>query len=143
MNVVLSENIECIDWAELVRIFEGAPLGRREPVKLEKAFRNSLYKCFVHSEEVLIGAGRAISDGVTYAIVFDVVVRADFQGQGVGTAIVNWLIESSRKDEIPKVLLYSVPGKEGFYKKLGFRHMKTAMGIFTNPTWHITHGYIE
>ncbi|CAD5374038.1 hypothetical protein RA210_U480001 [Rubrivivax sp. A210] len=32
-----------------------------------------------------------------------------------------------------KIILYSVPGKEGFYKKLGFLRMLTAMAIFRDP----------
>lgn len=30
------------------------------------------------------------------------------------------------------VILQSVPGKEGFYKKLGFKKLTTAMGKFQN-----------
>jgi ribosomal protein S18 acetylase RimI-like enzyme len=31
-----------------------------------------------------------------------------------------------------KIVLYSVPGREPFYKKLGFKRMRTAMAIFEN-----------
>ena len=37
-------------------------------------------------------------------------------------------MEASRDHK--KIILYSVPGKEGFYKKLGFLKMLTAMAIF-------------
>ena len=40
------------------------------------------------------------------------------------------------------VLMYAVPGKEGFYEKLGFYLLKTGMGHFTNPEDCRRQGYI-
>lgn len=51
------------------------------------------------------------------------------------------LIERGAAD-VPKFMLYSVPGKEGFYQKLGFRRMTTAMALFPNPEWHFENGFI-
>ena len=41
------------------------------------------------------------------------------------------LVEASHGHK--KIILYSVPGKEGFYRKLGFMHLLTAMAIFDDP----------
>lgn len=41
-----------------------------------------------------------------------------------------------------KIILYSVPGKETFYRKLGFRRMTTAMAIFQDPEKAVLQGYI-
>lgn len=49
----------------LVSLIELAPLGKkREPEKLETAFHNSLLRVFAYHGETLVGAGRALSDGV-------------------------------------------------------------------------------
>jgi hypothetical protein len=40
------------------------------------------------------------------------------------------LVEDSRGHK--KIILYANPGKEGFYLKLGFRRMNTAMAIFAD-----------
>ena len=53
------------------------------------------------------------------------------QGTGLGQAVVARLVDLSRGHK--KIILYSVPGKEPFYRKFGFLRMKTAMAIFANP----------
>mgnify|MGYP000411459995 CR=1 FL=1 len=40
-----------------------------------------------------------------------------------------------------KVILYAVPGKEGFYRKLGFLRMLTAMARFADPQAAIARGH--
>jgi hypothetical protein len=35
-----------------------------------------------------------------------------------------------------------VPGKEGFYARLGFRRMTTAMAIFDDPALASARGYL-
>jgi hypothetical protein len=42
-----------------------------------------------------------------------------------------------------KIILYAVPGKEPFYRKLGFRRMLTAMAIFESPAQAAERGYVE
>jgi hypothetical protein len=42
-----------------------------------------------------------------------------------------------------KIILYASPGKEGFYKKLGFKQMNTAMAIFSNEQRAIEVGLLS
>lgn len=42
-----------------------------------------------------------------------------------------------------KIILYSVPGKESFYKKLGFMRTSTAMAVFENQAGALGQGYIN
>lgn len=70
MDIRLSTEIDGISWEELARLFELAPLGKkRDPEKLEIAFRNSSLRVFAFHGETLVGAGRALSDGVWRALV--------------------------------------------------------------------------
>jgi hypothetical protein len=41
-----------------------------------------------------------------------------------------------------KIILYSVVGKEGFYRKLGFRRLLTAMAIFEDQGGAAARGYL-
>lgn len=140
MELEFSTDINRIDWVELARVIELAPLGVRDPSKLAKAFSNSAFRCFVYDAEKLIGAGRAISDGVWRSAIFDVVVLPDHQGQGIGTKIIKFLLGN---EDVDVVMLYAAPGKEEFYKKLGFRKMKTAMAIMNDPERRRDSGFIE
>jgi len=42
-----------------------------------------------------------------------------------------------------KIILYAVPGKETFYRKFGFKRMRTAMAIFENQTLALERGYVD
>ena len=77
--------------------------------------------CFLKSKE-LIGFGRAISDGVYQATIYDCAVLPEFHGKGGGTTIMKNIL--SRISHC-NVILYATPGKEGFYQTLGFLRMKT------------------
>ncbi len=139
-NVQYSGEASGVDWRRLVDIFRRAPLGERQPARLRKIFEQSTVCCFAWDGEELIGAGRAISDRISYAAIFDVVVAPEYQGRGVGKGIMLHLIRAA---EAPNVILHAVPGKEGFYAKLGFRKMKTAMARFAFPNVQLQNGYIE
>lgn len=119
-----------IDWAALSQLYRIAPLGEKDPAELQLAFSNSRYKCFVFEHGQLVGVGRALADGVDCSYICDVAVHPDFQGTGLGKAIISRLRDFSAGHK--KIILYAVPGKEGFYKKLGFKRMSTAMAIFRN-----------
>ena len=122
MSILFTEDKETIDWEQLSVVCQRAPLGNRDPVQLRETFQNSAIRCFVRDGKELFGAGRAITDGVRYSVIFDVVLLPEYQGRGIGKQIMNFLAERSK-----------APGREGFYAKLGYRKMKTAMAKFANP----------
>ncbi len=130
-----------IDWTELSRLYRIAPLGDKRPDDLKLAFANSRYKCFVFDAGVLVGAGRAVADGVDCSYLCDVAVHPDFQGRGLGAAIIAKLKELSAGHK--KIILYANPGKEGFYRKFGFKRMRTAMAIFLDQDRAIREGLVE
>ena len=130
MNYIWLDNTEKIDWKALSNLYRIAPLGEKHPNDLKKVFSNSMYTYFVYDKDRLIGAGRALADGVDCSYLCDVAVHPDYQGIGLGGEIISKLIKSSNHHK--KILLYAVPGKESFYAKFGFKKMKTAMAIFAN-----------
>lgn len=136
--VYSSENM---DWMELSNLYRIAPLGDKKPDALKISFSNSRFKCFVYDAGKLIGAGRALADGVDCSYICDVAVHPDYQGLGIGKGIVSRLVEFSRGHR--KIILYAAVGKETFYKKLGFMRMTTAMAIFQNQDRALADGLVE
>lgn len=141
MSLVWSHSIDNLDWGELATLYQAAPLGNKNPLDLKIAFTNSMYKCFVYEEGKLVGVGRALADGVDCTYVCDVALLPSHQNLGLGKQIVSKLVSMSSGHK--KVILYSVPGKEPFYKKLGFKRMRTAMAIFENQSVALERGYVD
>lgn len=141
MSLTWSDSLENIDWEDLERLYQEAPLGNKNANDLQIAFTNSMFRCFVFDSGRLIGVGRALADGADCSYICDVAIRPSHQGLGLGKQIVSKLVEKSAGHK--KIILYSVPGKESFYQKLGFRRMNTAMAIFKNPAFAMENGYIS
>lgn len=73
-----------------------------------------------YREEVLIAAGRLVSDGRLYAVVFDVIVAPDWQRRGIGSRIMNRLLERCQSAGIRDILLFAAKGTQSFYRRHGF-----------------------
>ncbi len=134
-------NDSAVDWGELSELYRKAPLGDKSPMDLQTVFSNSRFKCFVYANEELIGVGRALADGLDCAYIADVAVHPEFQGKGLGTAIIEKLVSLSNGHK--KIILYANPGTEGFYQTIGFHRMKTAMAIWRNQDQAIKAGLIS
>ncbi len=131
---------ENLDWEELSRLYQAAPLGHKEPSDLKIAFSNSMFKCFVYDSGRLIAVGRALADGTDCSYICDVAVHPSHQGLGLGKEVVSKLVNLSKNHA--KIILYAAPGKEPFYRKLGFKRMATAMAIFKNQVQALERGII-
>jgi len=140
LNLKWIHNCDSINWDELSNLYKIAPLGDKKSNDLKTIFTNSMFTCFVYSDETLIGVGRALADGIDCSYICDVAIHPDYQSKGIGKDVVNTLIKLSENHN--KIILYSNPGKEGFYSKLGFDKMNTAMAIFKNReqaiAWKLT-----
>ena len=136
-----SESLDAIDWHELETLYRVAPLGNKNAADLKTVFTNSRYRCFVYDDGKLVAAGRALADGADASYICDVAVMPTHQGTGLGKQVVQRLVELSKDHK--KIILYAVPGKEGFYRKFGFLRMLTAMAIFENPAKAIERGHVS
>jgi ribosomal protein S18 acetylase RimI-like enzyme len=130
MELEWDYSLDHVDWDELSRLYLAAPLGQKAPSDLKVAFSNSMFKCFVYDSGTLVAVGRALADGRDCSYICDVAVLPSHQGLGIGKQVVSKLIDLSRGHR--KIILYAAPGKEPFYRKLGFKRMTTAMAIFQN-----------
>jgi ribosomal protein S18 acetylase RimI-like enzyme len=104
-------------------------------------FRNSRYRLFLFDGSKVVGVGRALADGYDCSYICDIAVHPNYQGKGFGKKIVQNLIDQSQGHT--KIILYANPGKEGFYYKLGFKKMNTAMAIFQDEETMLQNGTIS
>ena len=92
--------------------------------QVEKAIDHSYYSVVLQENGDSIAMGRIIGDGLYFTIV-DVVVHPDYQGKGLGTSIIQKLIEHIEQEILVggrvSIQLISEKGKEDFYVKQGFK----------------------
>ncbi|MBK1811613.1 GNAT family N-acetyltransferase [Clostridium sp. YIM B02505] len=140
VKIIYKDNCCNIDWDEIPKILSAAGMSYSDPEVHKKAFNNSYITVFAFYNENLIGFGRAISDGVYQAAIYDLAILPEYQGKGVGRELLKKIT-----DTIPNCnyILYAAPGKEGFYEKSNFRKMRTAMALFNNAEEKREKGFIE
>jgi GNAT superfamily N-acetyltransferase len=81
---------------------------------------NSWRVVAAYDEDALVGVGRAITDQVLHAMIYDLIVAPTHQGQGIGSEILERLVQECRAAGIRDVQLFCAKGKREFYEKSGF-----------------------
>ena len=67
----------------------------------------------------MVGFGRATSDGIHRAVLWDVVVAGDLQGRGLGRRVVEALLSAKAIRNAERVYLMTT-NSSGFYQQMGF-----------------------
>jgi GNAT superfamily N-acetyltransferase len=129
-----------INWELVPEILKSVGMSFHDAEVHRKTFTASASVVFVYDDQKLIGFGRAISDGLIQAAIYDVAVTPAWQGKGIGKQIIEKIVAS-----LPgcNFILYASPGKEPFYEKLKFRRMKTGMALFVKSESMISRGFTE
>ena len=141
MHIDIRTDSNTVDWRQVAATLKEVGMGHHAPAVHEQAFAASHTTVVAWQGEALIGFGRAISDGICHAALYDVAVRPAFQGQGIGTRIVAAILAG-----LPPtctVILFASPGKEPFYRTLGFRRMLTGMARFGDPPTMAARGFTD
>ena len=124
------ENFNCLN--------EKVGWGKRDKIVVKEALDNTLYSITVYDDEKVIGYGRIIGDKTIFLYIQDIIVIPEYQGNKIGTEIMNLLLEkiNEYKKINPAIRTYIGPslGRESFYKKFGFKTRKEA-GLGEGMVW--------
>lgn len=89
-----------------------------------RALQNGLINVSAIYNGELVGMGRLVGDGAMYWYLQEIIVLPKFQRKGIGTMIVNHLMDyakaNSTTGKFTTIGGVSVKGKEPFYEKMGF-----------------------
>lgn len=133
---------DCSDvcWQTVLAILTSVGMASYEPRMHKRAFEASHTVVFLYDADTLVGFGRALSDGIYQAALYDCAVAEEYQGKGLGRIIMETIVT-----QLPgcNFILYASPGKEGFYEKQGFRKMKTGMALFKDSDSKRKRGFTE
>ena len=81
--------------------------------------------------ETVVGFARVSGDGDRYYYLQDVVVSPDRQGTGIGSTMVEHLLEwiAANVRHVATISLEAAPGREDFYRTWGFRPVTGSRGV--------------
>ncbi|MFE4120624.1 GNAT family N-acetyltransferase [Priestia sp. YIM B13486] len=139
MKISFSHSIENVEWSRMKEIYHSVGWTNHNEEKIKKVFQSSNVVAIAYDEDNIAGFGRALSDGVFNAAIYDVVVNEQYQNKAIGQKVIKNLL--AQLDDISCVHLVSTAGNEEFYRKAGFRKMKTGMARYLNPS--LAEEYLE
>ena len=90
----------------------------------EKGLKNSLYILVAFKDGKAAGMGRIVGDGAIICYVQDLIIRPEYQREGIGGMILEKLKSFVMQEGFPGTMmmfdLMCATGREEFYKKHGF-----------------------
>lgn len=113
-----------LDLYELEELCDAVGWSRRPLRKVKKAIQHSFLVVSMWElrgkSRRLVGFARATSDHAFNATIWDVVVSPRYQGQGLGKALMKYMIKKLRGEDISNITLFADPQVVDFYRSLGF-----------------------
>ena len=92
----------------------------KNPRMLKDAYLHSLRTYAAYVDNKLVGVIRVVGDGFSVVFVQDLLVYPEYQGQGIGTALLKKIMEEYHGVYQLHVLTDNTEKTVAFYKSLGF-----------------------
>ncbi|WP_160673674.1 GNAT family N-acetyltransferase [Clostridium sp. C8-1-8] len=120
-----------IDVNELNNLLKSIGWGLNSSQKLEEALKLSWGWITARDDENrLIGFVQILSDGIKHAYILRFLVHNKYQGKGIGTKIMENLMDFLEENNLSPILL-TKPSEEAFYSKFGLsRSNKGFISLF-------------
>lgn len=104
---------------QLVKLFQQAPWAKgRSHQDAKDMLRHTDIAICVWDGDQLVGFGRVLTDYVYRATIWDVIVDKNYHNQGIGTEIVQRILNHPRLKRVE--LFWLCTSRPAFYEKLGF-----------------------
>ena len=119
--MILDDTLTLKEYKELIDLLGWKKASDR---LIEISLKNSMTEKYVIDDEI-IGMARLVTDGGYAGLIMDVIVKPNYQSQGIGTKMIDRLLERVKENlengEEVMLQLLAAPGKVDFYKKFGFK----------------------
>jgi ribosomal protein S18 acetylase RimI-like enzyme len=122
MGIEIRTTKQGIDWERVAEVLHQAGLSHDDAETQKLVFERSYAVAFAYDGNLLIGCGRALSDGIRQAAIYNIAVDETYRGRQVGRAVIESLLEQVKGCI---VILYTHPQTIALYEKFGFRRQKT------------------
>jgi aralkylamine N-acetyltransferase len=122
MSIEIRTTTEGIDWERVAGVLQQAGLSHDDAETQKLIFQRSFAVAFAYDGDLLIGCGRALSDGLRQAAIYNIAVDEAYRGRQIGRAVIESLLDQVKGCV---VILYTHPQTIALYEKFGFRRQKT------------------
>lgn len=136
----IKTNTNGINFEEVREILHSHGLSEFDTDTQKRIFENSYAVVFIMIHKMIIGVGRAISDGISQAAIYNIAIRDAYKGNGLGKVILDELL---KQVEGCNVILYTHPKHVGLYEHWGFSKLKTAYALYPEEKHYREEGFIE
>ncbi len=106
--------------------------NRRSSDKWQEILNKSSFVYSVFDNDRIVGMGRIVEDGIM-CMIYDVVVRKEYQGKGIGKMIMTNLLSFTTDKKYSSISLFADPDNKDFlipfYNKFGFELFETGMRL--------------
>lgn len=109
--------------SEILPLYQAVGWGSyyEHPEMLQKAWEGSLCILGAYEGDTLVGVIRAVGDGHSIVFIQDLLVRPEYQRRGIGTRLVEALLERYAHVYQIQLTTDDEPKTVAFYRSLGFR----------------------
>lgn len=129
-GVIVTRDFDQSRLMEIQEVYHSVGWNKHSLDVILEIYRKSNVFSMVYVDGRVRGMGRALSDGVFNAAIYDVVTHVDVQQQGLGARIMDDLLDQLAP--VSCVHLIATTGNEGFYLKQGLSPLKTGMARYRN-----------
>ncbi|MBI3595555.1 MAG: GNAT family N-acetyltransferase [Nitrospirae bacterium] len=119
MAVMIREGQD-LDIQQIQSLYHHAPWAKGRGLDgIKRMLENTDYVFSAWDGPRLIGFARILTDRIYRATLWDVVVHPDYQGQGVGEALIKTILSHPVLSKVQKFWL-NTRDKQAFYERFGF-----------------------
>lgn len=120
MNYIVQEDKK-IDPVILQSLFQCAPWAKnRTPSEIEQMLQHSDLVFSIWDGNQVVGFTRVLTDFTFRAMIYDVVIHSEYQGEGLGRLLLEKVIHHPRLSQIACLSLFT-RDRTDFYERLGFK----------------------
>jgi len=122
MSIIYKEG-HCIDMKQLENLYLKNEwfLYTKDIDKLNRSIQGSLYVKTAWDNNQLVGLIRVVGDGESIVYIQDILVRPEYQRQGIGTVLMNDVLERFKECRQKTLLTGQSDKQDRFYRSLGFK----------------------
>jgi len=139
MEFSFQEDLTNINWEEMRQVYQSVGWSKHTEEIIQTVFQASNVVVIVRADKEIVGFGRALTDGIFNAAIYDIVVHKKYQGLGIARQIIDHLLK--KLEGVSCTHLISTTGNEAFYEKMGFKKVKTGMARYLNAA--LAQEYLE